>query len=104
VRQRSWCKLQVEPYPTGQTPTCQADARSQCGMAIDPIACAHPVVVEQLPGPAAVAYEAGPTGFDLYRALTGAGIRCEVAAPSKLQSPRSVVGKRSRSSRTTVLR
>jgi transposase len=43
--------------------------------------------IEQLPGPAAVAYEAGPTGFGLYRALTGAGIRCEVAAPSKLQRP-----------------
>ena len=40
-----------------------------------------------LPGPVAVAYEAGPTGFGLYRALTAAGIRCEVAAPSKLQKP-----------------
>jgi transposase len=35
----------------------------------------------------AVTYEAGPTGFGLYRALTAAGIRCEVAAPSKLQRP-----------------
>ncbi len=41
----------------------------------------------QLPGPVAVAYEAGPTGFGLYRALTGAGIRCEVAAPSRLMRP-----------------
>ena len=40
-----------------------------------------------LPGPVAVAYEAGPTGFGLYRYLTDAGIRCEVAAPSKLQRP-----------------
>ena len=40
-----------------------------------------------LPGPVAVAYEAGPTGFGLYRSLTEAGIRCEVAAPSKLQKP-----------------
>ena len=40
-----------------------------------------------LPGPVAVAYEAGPTGFGLARALTAAGIRCEVAAPSKLQRP-----------------
>jgi len=32
-------------------------------------------------------YEAGPTGFDLYRALTAAGVRCVVAAPSKLQKP-----------------
>ena len=43
--------------------------------------------VQALPGPVAVTYEAGPTGFGLYRALTGAGIRCEVAAPSKLQRP-----------------
>jgi transposase len=40
-----------------------------------------------LPGPVAVAYEAGPTGFGLYRQLTAAGIRCEVAAPSKLHRP-----------------
>jgi transposase len=40
-----------------------------------------------LPGPVAVAYEAGPTGFGLYRSLTTAGIRCEVVAPSKLQRP-----------------
>ena len=40
-----------------------------------------------LPGPVAVAYEAGPTGFGLYRALGAAGIRCEVVAPSKLQRP-----------------
>ena len=43
--------------------------------------------VADLPGPVAVAYEAGPTGFGLYRALTSAGIRCEVVAPSKLQRP-----------------
>ena len=35
----------------------------------------------------AVAYEAGPTGFGLYRPLSAAGIRCEVVAPSKLQRP-----------------
>ena len=40
-----------------------------------------------LPGPVAVAYEAGPTGFGLARALTAAGVRCEVVAPSKLQRP-----------------
>ncbi|MDX5449777.1 MAG: transposase, partial [Actinomycetes bacterium] len=43
--------------------------------------------LQTLPGPVAVAYEAGPTGFGLYRALTEAGIRCVVAAPSKLQRP-----------------
>jgi len=43
--------------------------------------------VGRLPGPVAVAYEAGPTGFGLYRHLSAAGIRCEVVAPSKLQKP-----------------
>lgn len=43
--------------------------------------------LEGLPGPVAVAYEAGPTGFGLYRDLAKAGIRCEVVAPSKLQKP-----------------
>jgi len=40
-----------------------------------------------LPGPVAVAYEAGPTGFGLFRQLTAAGIRCVVVAPSKLHRP-----------------
>ncbi|WP_344158249.1 IS110 family transposase [Nocardioides koreensis] len=40
--------------------------------------------IQALPGPAAVTYEAGPTGFGLARAMTTAGIRCEVAAPSKI--------------------
>lgn len=43
--------------------------------------------IRGLPGPVAVAYEAGPTGFGLYRSLTEAGIRCQVAAPSKLHKP-----------------
>jgi transposase len=43
--------------------------------------------LRSLPGPCAVVYEAGPTGFALARALSTAGIRCEVAAPSKLQRP-----------------
>jgi transposase len=37
-----------------------------------------------LPGPALVAYEAGPTGFGLARALGTRGVRCVVAAPGKI--------------------
>jgi transposase len=40
--------------------------------------------LRRLPGPVATAYEAGPTGFGLSRAINAAGIRCVVAAPSKL--------------------
>jgi transposase len=43
--------------------------------------------LRQLRGPVRVAYEAGPTGFGLARALTGAQIDCVVAAPSKLIRP-----------------
>ena len=43
--------------------------------------------VDGLPGPVAATYQAGPTGFGLYRALTAAGVRCQVAAPRKLQRP-----------------
>lgn len=43
--------------------------------------------VQSLPAPSAVTYEAGPTGFGLARALQAAGIRCELAAPSRLVRP-----------------
>jgi transposase len=50
----------------------------------------HADVVEwvgRLPGPCAVVYESGPTGFGLARAVAAAGWRCEVAASSKLHRP-----------------
>ena len=43
--------------------------------------------VGSLPGPVAGAYEAGPTGFGLARALEAVGVRCVVVAPSKLERP-----------------
>jgi transposase len=43
--------------------------------------------VAALPQPAAVAYEAGPTGFVLARALDEIGVRCVVVAPSKIERP-----------------
>lgn len=39
--------------------------------------------LESLAGPVRACYEAGPTGFGLYRAAIGAGIAIEVIAPSK---------------------
>lgn len=38
-------------------------------------------------GPLAATYEAGPTGFGLARALEATGIRCILAAPSKIIRP-----------------
>jgi transposase len=40
-----------------------------------------------LPGPTRVAYEAGPTGYGLARALDGARMGCVVAAPGKIERP-----------------
>src|SRR5579875_914192 len=40
-----------------------------------------------LPGPVRCCYEAGPTGFGLYRAAVAAGIDCQVIAPSKTPRP-----------------
>jgi transposase len=40
-----------------------------------------------LPGPTRVAYEAGPTGYGLARALEATGIGCVVAAPGKIERP-----------------
>ena len=43
--------------------------------------------VQGLPGPVKVVYEAGPTGYGLYRHLTSHGVSCVVAAPSRLHRP-----------------
>jgi transposase len=40
-----------------------------------------------LPGLTRVAYEAGPTGYGLARALLSAGMGCVVAAPGKIERP-----------------
>ncbi len=40
-----------------------------------------------LPGPTRVAYEAGPTGYGLARALQAAGVGCVIAAPGKIERP-----------------
>jgi transposase len=54
-------------------------ARARFGAGADP-------VVEwllQLPQPVYACYEAGPTGYALYRAAVAAGLRVDVVAPSK---------------------
>lgn len=43
--------------------------------------------LRSLSGPVFAVYEAGPTGFGLFRACQETGIACVVAAPSKLQRP-----------------
>ena len=43
--------------------------------------------IRSLPGPVKATYEAGPTGFGLFRLLEASGIRSVVAAPSKRLRP-----------------
>src|SRR5947209_1182285 len=43
----------------------------------------------ELPGPVHACYEAGPTGFGLYRAAVDAGLRMDVIAPGKTPRGRS---------------
>ena len=43
----------------------------------------------ELPGPVHACYEAGPTGFGLYRAAVAAGLRMDVIAPGKTPRGRS---------------
>jgi transposase len=40
--------------------------------------------LQGLPGPVRACYEAGPTGFGLYRAASAAGVAVEVIAPGKI--------------------
>lgn len=57
-----------------------------------------------LPGPVRGAYEAGPTGFGLARALEAAGVGCIVAAPGKIERPASDRIKTDRRDAERVLR
>jgi transposase len=68
---------------------CVVDAESG-EMTVHRLSAETAKVVEfcaALEGPARVAYEAGPTGFGLARALGAAGIGCVVAAPGKIERP-----------------
>ena len=68
------------------------------GVSGEVVVARAPVAVDELVGwvrshrgPVRVAYEAGPTGFGVARALEAAGVGCVVAAPSLI--PKSAVGK-----------
>src|SRR6266511_1283242 len=71
---RTWAGLDVH---AAATVACVVDVPSSEMTAF----CAR------LPAPVRVAYEAGPTGFELARALAAAGVACVVAAPGKIERP-----------------
>ena len=57
--------------------------RRQFGPGVEPLVC----WLRELPQPVSACYEAGPTGFGLYRAAQAAGITIDVVAPSKTPRP-----------------
>src|ERR1019366_8358007 len=76
--------------------------RDGCPRALD----LHRVVgwLVGLPGPVRACYEAGPTGFGLYRAAVAAGIDCQVIAPSKTPRPSGDLNKSDRRDTDLLLR
>jgi len=88
VQVRSWAGLDVHARSV-----VAAVADSESGeLVVRRLAGATREVVEfcaALPGPVRVAYEAGPTGFGLARALEAANVECVIAAPGKIERPTS---------------
>jgi transposase len=83
---RTWAGLDVH---AAATVACVVDAPSG-EMTVHRLGGSTSVVTAfcgELPSPVRVAYEAGPTGFELARALTAAGVVCVVAAPGKIERP-----------------
>jgi transposase len=83
---RSWAGLDVHAAKvvavTVDSESGEMQTRRLPGRTVD--------VVEfcsSLAGPVRVAYEAGPTGFTLARALERAGVGCVIAAPGKIERP-----------------
>jgi transposase len=83
---RSWAGLDVL---AAKVVACVVDAESGemmvCRLPGDTSAVV--ALCAGVPGPVRVAYEAGPTGYGLARALEAAGIGCVIAAPGKIERP-----------------
>ncbi len=83
---RTWAGLDVH---AAATVACVVDAPSG-EMSVHRLAGRTSEVTafcSRLPAPVRVAYEAGPTGFELARALDASGVSCVVAAPGKIERP-----------------
>lgn len=86
IKVRTWIGLDVH---ASKVVACVVDAESG-EMTVQRLAGVTSEVVAfcgGLPGPTRVAYEAGPTGFGLARALHAARIGCVIAAPGKIERP-----------------
>src|SRR5262249_48135686 len=89
---RTWAGLDVH---AAATVACVVDARSG-EVSVHRLAGTTSELAafcRQLPVPVCVSYEAGPTGFELARALEAAGVVCVVAAPGKIERPAQTVSR-----------
>jgi len=86
IKVRTWVGLDVH---AAKTVACVVDGESgeMLVRRVPGQACEVVAFCVALPGPVRVAYEAGPTGFTLARALRAAGIECVIAAPGKIERP-----------------
>src|ERR1700693_1107015 len=83
---RTWAGLDVH---VASTVACVMDAQSgELSVQRLPGKTSEVVAfLARLPAPVSAAYEAGPTGFELARALDRVGVGCVVAAPGKIERP-----------------
>lgn len=83
---RSWCGLDVHARSvlavTVDSESGEMRTRRLPGTTSEVVA-----FCSALPGATKVAYEAGPTGYGLARALHAVGVGCVVAAPGKIERP-----------------
>ena len=84
---RSWAGLDVHARERARRVTMDAESGEMRSCAAAGRDGEGGGVLRWLPGPTRVAYEAGPTGYGLARALHAAGIGCVVAAPGKIERP-----------------
>ena len=78
----TWVGLDVHARST-QAAALDASTGELSRMRFGPGVQAPVAWLSSLPGPVSACYEAGPTGFGLYRALTEAGVAVQVIAPGK---------------------
>jgi transposase len=88
AKARSWAGLDVHAASVFAV-TVDGESGELCSHRLPGETARVVAFCADLPRPTRVAYEAGPTGFGLARALAAAGVECVVAAPGKIERPAS---------------
>ncbi len=79
---RSWAGLDVHARSVLAV-TIDGESGELCSRRLSGVTSEVVEFCSSLPGPTRVAYEAGPTGYGLARALHAVGVGCVVAAPGE---------------------